>query len=299
LDGADGAGGTLVVPEFARPLAAQIELRMVELSDTLLAAEPGTEALRQAEKESLGTFEDVLSLALANYRPTPPTRSGIGRLVFHPLYATVVEANKTYVEGTSSRRAFLGSAMTALMAAETESLGPLRLTRVQTGKLAEVLTQVGDALKRLDMLTYAAEAYGRAARLHLDNDDNTARDRCLQLQASARHHAMPPGGRRFIQSLNHVLVGYGFAPYRMLAWMLAQLLVASAILAALPRHGKDNPGFLGTLYIALQDFVNPMGLGDTTGLSHWAWIVLVIESYLGLTCSSVFFALLLRKWFRI
>jgi hypothetical protein len=289
--------GTPEVPEFARPLAAQIELLMVDLSDRLLNAGTAPKGLREAEKESLATFEHVLSLALANYRPTPPTSRGIGRLVFQPLYDTVGEANRTYVEGKSSRRAFLGSAMAALMAAETESLGPLRLTRVQTGKLAGVLTQVGDALKRLDILTYAAEAYDRAARLHLDNDDHAARDRCLQLQASARHHALPRGRRRFVAMLNHVLFGYGFAPYRVLAWMVAQLVVASAILVALPRHGK-NPGFLGTLYIALQDFVNPMGLGDTEGLSRWSWTVLVVESYLGLMSSSVFFALLLRKWFR-
>lgn len=291
-------GGTSEVPEFARPLAAQIEHHMVELSDGLLAAGTVRAALRDAERASLGNFENVLALALGSYRPTPPTSRGIGRLVFQPLYDKVRVANATYVEGKSSRRAYLCSVMAALMAAETEALGPLRLTRVQTGKLAWVLTEVGDALKRLGILTYAAEAYDRAARLHLDNDDNTRRDQCLRLKAAAQHKALPYGGKRFVQMLNDVLFGYGFAPYRVLGWMVAQLMVASTILVALPRHTHPNPGFQGTLYIGLQDFVNPMGLGDTAGLSHWALTVLVIESYLGLMSSSVFFALLLRKWFR-
>jgi hypothetical protein len=273
---------------------------MVDLSDKLLAPDTTRrtrKARQKAEKEALNNFEDVLALVLGSYHPTPPTSRGIGKLVFQSLYDEVSDANATYVEGVSSRLAFLGSAMAALMAAKTEALGPLRLTRAQAGRLADVLTCVGDALKRLNILTFAAEAYDRAARLHLSNEDHAARDRCLQLQASARHHALPYGRKRFVQMLNHVLFGYGFAPYRVLAWMVAQIAVASAILVALPRHGT-NPGWQGTLYIALQDFVNPMGYGDTAGLSHWAWTILVIESYMGLMSSSVFFALLLRKWFR-
>lgn len=282
------------VPDFARPLSTQIERRTEELANQLRRT-------AGAEASVFGDFESFLVLALANYRPAQPRHRGVGRLVFQPLYdeGLAAPALAHPAEDTPARRHDPCPALlAALMAAEVEALGPLRLTRNQTKRLAGILERIGGALDEEGLLIHAGEAYDRAARLYLDNEDHAARDRCLRRQAAVRHRAMPRGWRRTVQSLNSALFGYGFAPYRLLLWMGAQLVVASVILVLLPKTADSKLGVENTLYVSLQDFVNPMGLGDTQGMSHWAWTVLTLESYLGLLSSSVFFALLLRKWFR-
>jgi hypothetical protein len=285
------------LPGFARALATQIERRMEDLDAKLRGS---GQTVHEVDAVLFTEFESFLTLALEDYRPEPARSRGIRRLVFQPLYD---DALGKAVAGpspatASSRNVTRPMLLSALMAAQVEALGPLRLTRNQSDRLAAVLFRLGDALDAVGLLEHAAAAYDRAARLYGDVDDDPARDRCLKQLASVRHRALPRGWRRVAEQLNATLFGYGFEPYRFLAWMGVQLAIACTILVMLPKGKGLHASVPATLYLALQDFVNPMGLGDTDGLSHWAWAVLVVESYFGLISSSIFFALLLRRWFR-
>jgi hypothetical protein len=323
------------LPDFARPWADQI-LRRSERLATKLTSVTGRSERRDAEDAALDEFDIAVAAVLAGFRPPQPEDRGIERLVFQPLYDQADAAYRRILDpprvpGAKPRRAHRprnrirsrnrnrrwgrrvpdavpGPAeqasqcqdlIAALTAAQVEALGPLRLSKNLTARLAAALKRIGALLEWHDMLQFAEVAYDRAGRLYLDMEDYTARDVCLRDLASVRRRALPPGLRRLVQELNAAVVGYGFAPYRLLVWMGAQLLAATSILLVLPKTKGSTKGDLATIYISLQDYINPMGYGDTEDLSHWSWVVLTVESYLGAISLSVFFALLLRKWFRV
>jgi hypothetical protein len=78
--------------------------------------------------------------------------------------------------------------------------------------------------------------------------------------------------------------------------MSAQLSVVILELLLLPSPTRISR--FDVVRIALTNYVTPVGLGDTTGFSNWAVVVLEVESYLGQLSLATFFVLLIRNWIR-
>jgi hypothetical protein len=247
---------------------------------------------RQAQ---LREFGDLVTGALNRYDAESVVDRDANRLAFQHLYDTAPLADP---EGAGARVQLL----TALVAAHVEAQGALRLTADRSLTLAGYLGRLGVALERNGLPLYAVPAYDRAARLYLEVDEHAARDDRLFDAARARRRAAPRSVSRVRQTLSAALVGYGYRPYRLLAWCAAQLVVAFAVIQLLPpgrsAQAAGTAPWDEKLFITVQDFINPIGVGDTEQLSRVSWIVLAAESYLGAVSSAVFFALLLRKWFR-
>lgn len=252
-------------------------------------------AVLDRREAQLREFGDLIVGALNRYDAESLVDRDADRLAFQSLYDSASPAGP----GSAGSRVRL---LTALVAAHVEAQGALRLTADRSRTLAEHLGRLGSALERNGLPLFATLAYDRAARLYLEIDEHAARDRCLFDAARARRRSTPPGVKRIRQTLSAVLVGYGYRPYRLLAWCAAQIVVAFAVIELLPParavKAAGTASWNEKLFITVQDFLNPIGVGDTEKLSRVSWIVLAVESYLGAVSAAVFFALLLRRWFR-
>jgi hypothetical protein len=71
-------------------------------------------------------------------------------------------------------------------------------------------------------------------------------------------------------------------------------VVFSALLAVFaPTLGPRS------IYMVLVNYFNLLGVGDAEDLPPEGWVLLVVEGYTGAVTSSVFFALLVRRWFKV
>lgn len=236
-----------------------------------------------AESELLERFEGYVNDILDRYIPPGPrVRSN---LVFSRMYTTAT--NKPV---TDSRRALIAG----LLAAETENRGPLRLTQAQTARLAEVFERLGRGLSAEKLPGHAALAFERASLAYLQLGDHLSRDRCLYARACARHRTRRRGWTKLLETVSKVLSGYGFRPYRLLGWACVQLVVFSIVLDLI----SPGPAARNAYMVAIN-YVNLLGVGDTTNLPHGAWVLFIVEGYTGALTTSVFFALLVRRWFRL
>ncbi|PRY37818.1 hypothetical protein [Umezawaea tangerina] len=234
--------------------------------------------LRDEEAELLDEFEQYVSNVLDEY---PSRRRKSHQLIFNALYERKPETVP------SERRRTL---LVALMAAEVEAQGPLRLTMRQNKDLAEILEQLGTDCVAEKMMMHAAEAFERAAEIHLLTNDNLERDRFLYLRTKVLHRIERSWWRRIMQTVSAVTCGYGYRPYRLLGWVLVQLLVFWVMLLVVA-----DGTWLHSLYLAAVNFINPAGTDELGGKVK---TVLVVESYFGALSLNVFFALLVRRWFR-
>ncbi|MFC7614885.1 hypothetical protein ACFQV2_16540 [Actinokineospora soli] len=179
------------------------------------------------------------------------------------------------------------------MAADVEVRGPLQLSQTQRARLADLFCHLGARLAATSLLGHAALAYGRAAALHVTTGDHRARDRCLLEQARARRLVRDFGWAKLQDTLSLALCGFGYKPYRLLGWMAAQLALFTLLVWLI-----GGAAFGTTAHLVLTGFLNPAGPDDTAALADPAGALLVLESYLGALSVSVFFALLVRRWFR-
>lgn len=242
--------------------------------------------LTKPESELLDELEGYTADIIERY-PPPGPRKGSG-LMFARIYAAA-HGNTTEGEDTERRRLLL----TALLAAEVETRGPLRLAQAQNATLAATLDKLGAALQDEGLPLHAALAFGRAASLYLLLNEHVARDRALFRRARTRHRAMNGGVRKALMAISWITCGYGYQPYRLLLWVIAQLVVFGVALAlTVPNWTQLN------LYMGLVSYLNPLSPNDTGELPTITKILLVIESYAGALSLNVFFALLVRRWFR-
>ncbi|WP_454195608.1 hypothetical protein [Nocardia sp. Marseille-Q1738] len=191
----------------------------------------------------------------------------------------------------------------ALLAAEVELRGPLSLSRTQNIRLAEIYEELGHRLltatlpgwrTRTFLPGHAAMAFLRASGLYALDEDVDAQDRCGLALARARRSATYPAWRRSIGWISDLLCGYGYRPFRLLGFIAAQLLVFTVALwlsTSLP--------ITTSLHMCLINFLNPVGLGDLQQVGLIGRTLLMIEAYAGIVSTSVFFALLVRRWFRL
>jgi hypothetical protein len=236
--------------------------------------------LRAEEAELLDRFESYTVDVLDRHVPPGPRTKE--SLAFARLYE-----RRTAVTLDERRRLLL----VALMAAEVESRGPFRLTQAQNGRLARIFERIGQDCGREGLLLHAALAYERAAGIYLLLSENGARDQCLYARARYRQQADLPGLRKVMLAVSGTLCGYGYKPYRLLSWVGVQLVLFT-IGVVIAIGGSIGHG----IYTSLTNYLNPTG-GDN--LSGVAQVLLVTESYVSTVSLSVFFALVVHRWFRL
>lgn len=241
-----------------------------------------------AEQALLDSFMAHVDSVVTGYDPPGIRRRDAG-LVFTHLYATAREVRQRDDEFRAPR-----ALLTALLAAEVEFRGPLRLSRTQKGLLAEVYERLGLTLAAIGLPAHAALALRRAGGLYRQNEDLDDADRCGLALARARCQAMPPGWRRSGNQFSDLVCGYGYRPFRLLGWIAVQMLVFTVAVLLL----TGGPP-LTALYLCMTSYLNPLGPGDTENLRNGSRWLFIVESWVGTVSMSVFFALLVRRWFRL
>jgi hypothetical protein len=268
--------------EFVGSLTTAITRRADKYIEMLEESRPEA-GPRFQEVPLLDTFERFAAEVLDRYVPPGPrTRDS---LVFAHMYPA---------DAGSPPEDRLRWLINALLAADVEARGPLRLTQAQNIRLAEVFAHLGKGLTLEGLPLHAARALDRAARLYVEVQDDSAQDRCLLAKARAEHQARAPGLVKVLETVFAALSGYGYRPYRLLGWIALQLLVFTFMLSMF----SEKP-LVENIYVAVLNYLNPLGFADTKSMSHSAWVLLVVERYTGAVSSTVFFSLVLRRWFRI
>ncbi|WP_162958298.1 hypothetical protein [Nocardia yunnanensis] len=244
---------------------------------------------RATEQPLLDLFTRHTEAVVATYDPPGIRRAG-DSLVFGHLYAPVLEHTAT----VTPQAITVNKLLAALIAAEVEFRGPLRLSRTQNRLLAEAYERLGPPLVQAGLPAHAALAYRRAASLYRLDEDTDAEDRCGLALAQAKRRAQPARWKRVGGLVPDLVCGYGYRPFRMLWFVALQLVVflGAVLLRA------DQP-IAVTVFQVLMNYLNPLGVGDTLNLRVGGRAIFVVESYLGAVTMSVFFALLVRRWFRL
>ncbi|MFC8380599.1 hypothetical protein [Nocardia sp. NPDC057272] len=182
-----------------------------------------------------------------------------------------------------------------LIAAEVEFRGPLRLSPAQNTLLAARYETLATALTRADLPAHAVRAWSGAVELHRRAKNAGAEDRCALALARARRRTAAPGWRRGVSIVSDLLCGYGYQPFRLLGWVVVQIIVCTAL--ALLWAG--NKPWTEVVYLGVLTFLNPLDPANAVGMAPQARILFAAEAWLGAVSMSVFFALLVRRWFRL
>ncbi|WP_433660588.1 hypothetical protein ACQPW1_48050 [Nocardia sp. CA-128927] len=219
---------------------------------------------REGEQELLDSFTRNVEAIVAKYDP-PGIRRRSDSLLFARGYARLGQAGGP----TPS------DVLVALFAAEVEYRGPLRLSRTQSRRLAEVYEQIGGLLIPL-LPSHAALAFRRAWSLFRQDGDTDAEDRCGLNLARARRRAQPVRWRRFVGHFSDLLCGYGYRPYRMLLWIVLQVALSIAIVRVL-----STASTISVVYDCAMNYLNPLSSGDTAGLAGADQLVFVVQAYAG------------------
>ena len=181
-----------------------------------------------------------------------------------------------------------------LLAAETEVHGKFQVRRNDSTRLATMLELIGAGFRTTGLPLHAARAYEQAADQHRLLRDQRAQDMCMLRATRARHAAERSGVRKILAACGDALVGYGYLPFRLLGWVLVQLALFSVLLWTMT---PPEIGAIQATHLCLVNYLNPLGIGDIGPLKGPGRSLLVVESYAGTVSTSVFFALLVRRWF--
>ncbi|WP_433732343.1 hypothetical protein ACQP0C_08895 [Nocardia sp. CA-129566] len=247
------------------------------------------ESERPSEEFLLDLFNDHVE-KLLDYEEAKKIPQRRDSLVFAHIYTA---AERPTADGDDSEHPPI-AVLTALLAAEFEFRGPRRLSRIQNMRLAETYEDLGRSLIASDLPEHAALAFKRAVGLHRLEEDFDAQDRCGLALAQARCRSISPTWRRIPYWTLEVLCGYGFRPFRLLFWIAAILLIGTVVLRL-----TDSLPIATTLHMCLINYLNPLGRGDLDDVKGAGRTLLIVEAYCGLVFNSLFFALLVRRWFRI
>ncbi|MFD3506426.1 hypothetical protein [Nocardia sp. NPDC058666] len=235
------------------------------------------------ERSLIEDFNHGVEQILLRY--TPPSSRRVGdSLIFAKTYR-FADSNTRNVNATFA----------AFFAAEVEFRGPLRLSRTQNSLLAEVYEGVGTQLLADRLPMHAALAFRQAAHLHTVNENPREQDRCSLAHARARTKAGRSRMRRVGGYISDLLCGYGYRPFRLLAWISAEIaLFTTTVVLLTPPENTARMTYLATVGI-----LSPPGYDDLNGDSSAILLVLTAEAAIGLVSTSVFFALLARRLFRL
>ncbi|WP_225727908.1 MULTISPECIES: hypothetical protein [unclassified Nocardia] len=277
---------------FVRSMSTRVDRRTTAYAAAVdqFLARPLAERRRIGEQRLLDSFTGHVESVLAQYDP-PGVRRKSDSLVFGRIYASGYSDTALVTDG--DQPTVSPHLLAALLAAEIEFRGPLRLSRTQNRQLAEIYERIGDTMMRA-LPGHAALAFRRAASLYRQDEDVDADDRCSLNLSRARRRAQPVRWRRVGSLFPDLLCGYGYRPFRMLGWIALQVLLCFAVV----RELSDAPT-IEIVYDCLVNYLNPLGPGDTAGLEGAQKLVFGVEAYAGAVTMSVFFALLVRRWFRL
>lgn len=270
---------------FVRSMSTRVARRASSYAAVVdrFLAEPAAARRRAGEQELLDSLNRNVESLVVQYDP-PSIRRNSDSLVFGHIYSSIPRS--------AQRIAVSPELLAALLAAEVEYRGPLRLSRTQNRQLAEVYERLGTAMAVL-LPGHAALAFRRGGSLYRQDEDSDGEDRCSLNLARSRRRAQPVWLRRFGGFLPDLLCGYGYRPYRILIWVFVQVVACTAVVRALSTEST-----LSIVYDCCTNFLNPLGPGDTAGLEGAERFVFVVEAYAGTLTTSVFFALMVRRWFR-
>ncbi|MBF6352102.1 hypothetical protein IU448_24280 [Nocardia flavorosea] len=274
------------IPSFVKSASTRIRRHATAYTELL-------DQQRHPGRMALDELDARVEAVLDEYDPPSARRKHSGTLVFPHLYAAA-----RHPAADEEEWRVPSVVVAALIAAEVEFRGPLKLSSRQNTLLAEEYERIGAQLAQARLDTHAALAYRRAVALYRINEDNESEDRCGLLLARAETRALPPGLRRWAGFGSDVLCGHGYRPSWLLGWVVAQITVFTGIAVALPLEGEDNSEG-GTVYLGVMSFLSPPGLDDTGDMPAEAQALFVLEGWAGVVSMSVFFALLVRKWFRM
>jgi hypothetical protein len=247
---------------------------------------PHAGSLPAEEVKLLARFEhyavDILD------RHPPPGPRDRESLVFADLYQARDNQEPDEASPEDRHRVLL----IALMAAEVESRGPLRLTHAQNSRLARIFERIGAACGEERLPLHAALAFERAAAIYLVLSENSARDRCLHAKARYTQKATKRGFKKAMLAISWILCGYGYKPYLLLLWVMIELVVFTTLVA----FTVHDATLWDRILLSFTNYLDPQGAEKATELGK---ALLVIESYVSAVSLSVFFALLVHRWFRI
>lgn len=275
--------------EFVRSFTTLIDLRIARYAEEF--DPPGVAGPQrreratswQHERELLEDFETLARWTIARYEP-PGIRRRNESLVFQHVYS---QARRVPAPAGEVPVGLLA----ALLAAEVEFRGPLRLSTAQDGMLAGTYEGLGRELTAAGLPAHAAFAFGRGRSLHRQLGSAADADRCGLAEARARRLASPPGLRRALGRLPDLVCGYGYRPFRILGLIAVQLALFTGLVTWVTGAPLSR-----NLYLCLTDYLSPLGLDQSAGPARPLY---VIEAYLGTISLSVFFALMVRRWFRL
>ncbi|WP_194915449.1 hypothetical protein [Catenulispora rubra] len=280
-----------LVESYANSIAEDLELGQQYKRTRLprLRSEPeGRRRVRGSsrEQEALADFDRIEVGAQQSFARAASS-TGSGPLVLEEFYDGTARLSQPYAD-----------LIATMLAARSEANGRLLLAYAQGRVIAESLERTGKSLLSTGLPRLAERAFREAAIIHARFQDPRAEDRCQYLKLNAHRRTYPwwhP--MRCVSELSRWLVGYGYKPMRLLVWIAIVIAGFAVYLLHLPR----NPGVTrgDALFMALQNFVNPMGLTDTKGISPTWETPLELETYTGDILRNVFFVLLIRKWFRL
>ncbi|MEV0436169.1 hypothetical protein [Nocardia sp. NPDC050413] len=240
------------------------------------------------EADSLDDFDRIVAgfLDVPELLIVQPT----GKLRFGTLYDRDADPGHDDEAWRARKPSIAG-----LIAAEVEFRGPLRLSPTQNSLLAAQFEKLGAALTRSGLPAHAVRAWTNAMELHRRAHNSDAEDRCGFALARARRATLAPGWDRGVSAAADLLCGYGYRPFRLLAWVAVQIAVCTGI--ALLLAGTKSPA--DVVYLAVLTFLNPLDPGNVAGMEPQAKLLFAAEACLGAVSMSVFFALLVRRWFRL
>ncbi|WP_410870305.1 hypothetical protein [Nocardia sp. A7] len=182
-----------------------------------------------------------------------------------------------------------------LIAAEVEFRGPLRLSPTQNALLAGQFETLAAALARAELPAHAVRAWTGAMELYRRAHNSDAEDRCGLELARVRRATLAPGWKRGVSTTADLLCGYGYRPFRLLGWVVAQIALCTGIAVLL----AGSKPLADVVYLGVLTFLNPLDPNNVTGMEPQAKVLFAVEACLGAVSMSVFFALLVRRWFRL
>jgi hypothetical protein len=215
------------------------------------------------------------------------TSAHAGTLMLEEFYAPTPRLEQPYADQIAT-----------MLAARAESNGRALLSGSEGKRIANALERTGRTLLSAGLPHLAEEAFDQAADIHSRFKNRRAEDQCAFLKSRA-HGKTYPWWRpmRLILALSGVLFGYGYKPLRLLIWIAVVIAGFTVYMLHLPRDPGATHG--DALFMAIQNFVNPMGLGDAKFISPKWEHALEVETYTGDILRNIFFVLLIRRWFRL
>ena len=180
-----------------------------------------------------------------------------------------------------------------LLAAELDFCGPLHAR--QNIALAEIFEDLGNSLSTSGLIDLEALAFRRAARLYALCEDRRGEERCgirFERANTAATRSLP---RKAAGRAAFLLCGYGYRPSYLLGWVIALVAVCTVLGLLL----EGDAAWTTTVYLAVTAFLDPVAPGDIRSMEGAAHPLFAVESWIGAISMSVFFALLVRKWFRL